>query len=132
MTETTEGLWQKVDLEINDFIGDGEEAYCLTDKIVDEGIRAQFNAVNLVNTIGLKRRIGKILKARGYTKTSTSPPMWVLRPAVPTCGVCRCRPCVCDVVLFETIPEWVRDHYLLLQAAIGRIEKEYPGIEAGA
>ena len=32
MTESAKKLWTAVDVEINDWIGDGADGYCLTDK----------------------------------------------------------------------------------------------------
>lgn len=115
MTETNAALWDAVDLEINDWLGDGNDAYCLTDMIVGE-MQEKWTASRLVNMIGLKRRIGKALKARGYTKTSSSPPTWVLHPAV--------------VHIVPEVPQYVIDTYLSLLQAQAVIEKQFPGIEA--
>jgi hypothetical protein len=122
MTESAKKLWLAVDVEINDWVGDGAEAHCLTDKFVDE-LRGMYTAMNLTSRIGLKRRIGKALLARGYTETSTSPPTWVKTPPVKLVSI---------EVKYGTpqeIPQWVQDQYLTLHQAIAIIEREYPGIE---
>jgi hypothetical protein len=126
MTESAKKLWSAVDVEINDFIGDGAEAYCLTDKIVDE-VRGMYTAMNLTSRIGLKRRIGKVLLARGYTKTSTSPPTWVLHPPVPMVLPIDQVPEVHAGP--QPVPMWVQDIYISLMQSLVIIEKEYPGIE---
>lgn len=120
MTESAKKLWIAVDLEINDYLGDGAESYCLTDKILDE-IREKYTAMNLTSRIGLKRRIGNVLKARGYTETSTSPPTWVSYPVITTTGI------VGEIFNPEP-PQWVRDQYLTLHQALSIIEQQYPDI----
>ena len=112
MSETFENIWTAADIEINVWLGDGVEAYCFTDKAISE-FQDKFIAVRLINSIGLKRRIGKILKARGYTKTSSSPPTWVLHPLV--------KP-------VSPIPRYVVDTYLSLLQAQSVIEREFPDI----
>lgn len=120
MTETTAAVWDAVDLEINDWLGDGKDMYCLTDRVMDE-MQQNGCASRLVNMIGLKRRIGKVLGARGYDKTSSSPPTWVYRLV-----------CLQTVTVRKTpeIPQAILDAYLSLLQTQAILEKEYPGIEA--
>ena len=126
MTESAKKLWLAVDIEINDWIGDGAEAYCLTDKFVDE-LRETYTAMNLTSRIGLKRRIGKVLLIRGYTETSTSPPTWVLQPPIPI--VLPIEQVQGVHAVPQEIPQWVQDIYISLMQSLVIIEKEYPGIE---
>lgn len=119
MTETAKSVWDQAEIEISAWFGEGAEAYCLTDKYIEE-LRQGGIAVSLVNTIGLKRRIGEVLKAKGYTKTSSSPPTWVLHPPVkevPEKGNGNGQ-----------IPRWAKDMYLsLLQSQI-ILERQFPEI----
>ena len=121
MTETTKSVWDQVDVEVSSWFGGGAEAYCLTDKCIEE-LRQGGIAVSLVNTIGLKRRIGEILKARGYTKTSSSPPTWVLHPPI------KPEPVMENGNGNGEIPRWAKDMYLSLLQSEAILEKQYPDI----
>jgi hypothetical protein len=87
MTETNESIWGQVDCEIITWCGScppsSEEPTIIIDDNAISDLRAgALQVVSLVNSIGLKRRIGKILQAKGYTKTHSNPPTWVLYPPV--------------------------------------------------
>jgi hypothetical protein len=97
MTETIAGIWIAVDAWIEKYL---EKHY--EDRISLDADRIKdihdFTGGNLgvINEIGLKRRVGKLLGARGYIKISNNPPIWEY-PAD------KCR--------WEDIPMWAQNTY---------------------
>jgi hypothetical protein len=86
MTETNDSIWEQVDREIitwcEAFPSSSEESIIIDDNAISDLRAGALHVVSLVNSIGLKRRIGKILQSRGYTKTHSNPPTWVKNPPV--------------------------------------------------
>ena len=86
MTETNDSIWEQVDREIitwcEAFPSSSEESIIIDDNAISDLRAGALHVVSLVNSIGLKRRIGKILQSRGYTKTHSNPPTWVKNPPI--------------------------------------------------
>jgi len=78
MAESTrESLVSDADFSINLWLKDHPSGtYVLSEKTMDE-IQDWGHTLAVYNRVGLKRRIGKILKEDGYIKRpNTSPPTW--------------------------------------------------------
>ena len=118
-------VWQEVDQAIKDWYCKSDwDRIWVTPGNVQDMIDASLGTLKHVNMIGLKRRVGKVLKEMGYTKTGRTPPRWEKLPE-PIVGV-NCR---CTIPPIKETPQWVLDTYLSLLQAQTVIEKEYPGIE---
>jgi hypothetical protein len=124
MTETTENVWGQVDAWINEYL-DAHPAdyYFLTHGTMAEIVEASKGALGIVNKIGLKRKVGKILKIRGYFKISTYPPKWVRHPEKPV----------------REIPDWAQDTYrclleseLWISRAKDELIKQFPDMDSEA